>query len=98
MRRRAQPLRVVHHHLGAAGDVEQVVAADAVHRRRRAGHDRQVVRVGEARHHAVGDQRRALGQRALQPRHVAGGHGLGEVVGLAAVDADDHGGLAAAAR
>ena len=42
----------------------QVVAADAVHRGRRAGHDRQVVRVGEARDHAVGDQRGAFMQRA----------------------------------
>ena len=93
MRRRAQPLRVVHHHLGARGDVEQVVAADAVHRRRHAGDDRQVVRVGEARDHAVGGEHRAGGEHLLHPRRVAVRHRLGDVVGLAAVDADDDGGL-----
>ena len=98
----ARPARIVgaRSHFGSfimtsvpRGDVEQVVAADAVHRRRHAGHDRQVVRVGEARDHAVGDQHRAGGEHLLQPRHVAVRDRLGDVVGLAAVDADDDGGL-----
>ena len=79
-------------------DVEEVVAADAVHRGRRAGHDRQVVRVGEARDDAVGDQRRAGREHLLQPWHVAVRDRLGEVVGLAAVDADDDDGLLRPAR
>ncbi len=42
-RRRAQPLRIVHHHFGVRFDVEQVVAADAMHGGWSAGDDRQVV-------------------------------------------------------
>jgi len=85
----AQPLRVVHHHFGAGRDVEEIVAADAVHRRRHAGDDREVVRVREARDDAVGDEHRAGREHFLEPRHVVVRDRLGDVVGLAAVDADD---------
>ena len=91
--RRAQPLGVVHHHFGAGRDIEQVVAADAVHRGRHAGDDGQVVRVGEARHNAVSDQRAAQVQGSRHPGHHACGHRLGDVVGFAAIDADHDGGL-----
>ena len=72
-----------------ASRVEEVVAADAVHRRRRAGDDRQVVRVGEPRHDAVGGEARAPAVERGQPRRAARRDRLVDVVGLAAVDADD---------
>ena len=52
----AHHLGVGHHDLGAAVAVEREIARDAVHRRRRAGHDRQIVRVREARHRRVGER------------------------------------------
>ena len=85
----AQVLGVVHHHFGAGVAVPEVVAADAVHRRRRAGDDRQVVGIRERRHDAVGGE---AGARIAQPREVRrapGGDRLVDVLGLAAVDADD---------
>jgi len=85
----AQPLRIVHHHLGAGSGVEQVVAADAVHAGRRARDDAQVVGIGEGGHHAVGDECGAFGQHARHPGHVAAKGGLGQVIGLAAVHTDD---------
>mmetsp|Transcript_5274 Transcript_5274/g.19787 ORF Transcript_5274/g.19787 Transcript_5274/m.19787 type:complete len:465 (+) Transcript_5274:979-2373(+) len=86
-RGRAQVFRLVHHHFAAGLAVQEVVARDAVHGRRRAGDDGQVVRVGEGRHHRVGHQGAAGLQDALQLRHQAGQQGLRDVVGLAAVDA-----------
>ena len=90
---RAQVLRVVHHHFGAGVAVAEVVAADAVHGRRRAGDDRQVVRVGEA----TAPRSRRSGGAAWRGCARASGRGLPrprcDVVGLAAVDADDDGGL-----
>ena len=73
-----------------ASAVPEIVAADAVHGRRRAGHDRQVVRVGERRHDAVGGAgrcrvRRATARKGARPAAMA----CVDVVGLAAVDADD---------
>ena len=46
---------------GVGFDVEQRIAANTVHRRRRAGHDRQVIGIGKTGHNAVGKQRRSLG-------------------------------------
>ncbi len=91
--RGAQPLRVIHHDLNAALGVVEVVAADPVNRWWRASDNRQIVRVGEARHDAVGDHRGALHQHPLHPRHVAAGHRLGDVVRLAAIHAHHHRGL-----
>ena len=86
----AQVLRVVHHHLGAGVAVKEVVAADAMHRRRRAGDDRQVVRIGEGRNDAVGVEHRAVRRQAREERRDAGANGLRYVGRLAAVDADHH--------
>ena len=91
--RRAQPFGVVHHHLGAAGGVEQVVAADAMHAGWHAGHDGQVVGVGEAGYHAFRDQTGAVGQGLFEPGHMAGRDGLGQIIGLATVHANHHGWL-----
>ena len=88
-RRRAQVLRVVHHHFGAGVAVPEVVAADAVDRRRHAGDDRQVVGIGERRHDAVGGQAGAALAQRREERRAARGDGLVDVLGLAAVDADD---------
>src|SRR5213079_294036 len=52
----AQELRVVHHDLSRAGGVVEVVAGDPVDRRRDPGHDREIVRICEARHHAAGER------------------------------------------
>ena len=51
---RAQVPGIVHQHLGPLLRVEKEVAADAVHAGWHTGHDGQVVRVGERRHHTVG--------------------------------------------
>ena len=91
---RAQPFGVIHHDLHVVGHVVQVVAANAMHAGWHAGHDGQVVGVGEGGHHAVGHQRGTVGQRSLQPGHLAICYSLGQVVGLAPVDADHHGGRA----
>ena len=85
---------IVHHHLFPAVGIEEVVAADAVLGRRPAGDDREVVRVGEGRHDAVGQKVRALGQHLAEPRRAAGLDGALDVAGLRAVDADHDGGLA----
>ena len=63
-----QVLRIVHQHFGAAVAIEKVVAANAMHRGRHAGHDRQVVRVREARHHAFALERRAGTQQLGRER------------------------------
>ncbi|MNS94764.1 hypothetical protein D3C72_1289910 [compost metagenome] len=91
-RGRAQVAGVVHQHLFAGFGVVEEVAADTVHRRRHAGHDRQVVGVGERRHHAVAGQHRAALRQAGKEGRDAGLHGQVDVFLLAAVDADDHGG------
>jgi hypothetical protein len=67
-----------------------VVAGHPVDRRRRAGHDREVVGVGERRHlgepEVVGA---APGEHRAQARHQPTGHPIVEVGRLAAVDRDD---------
>jgi hypothetical protein len=63
-----QELRVVHHHLFPRLGVEEVVAANAVHGRRLAGDDGEVVGIGEAGHDAVGQQAGALGKHLAEPR------------------------------
>ncbi len=54
--RRAQEAGVVHHHFLLAQRIEEVIARDAMHRRRTAGDDRQVVGIGEARDHRLRQQ------------------------------------------
>ena len=71
--------------------IEEVVAADAMHLGRPAGDDREVVGIGEGRHHAVGDQAGALCQHPGEPRRAAGLDGALDVAGLRAVDADHDG-------
>ena len=44
---------VGHHDLASALAIEVIIAGNAVHRRRRPGHDRDIVRVGEGRHHGI---------------------------------------------
>ena len=83
----AQIFRVVHHDLGAGVAVPEKVAANAVHRRRGAGDDRQVIGIGERRHHAIGGQAGAAVLEACEERRDAGFDGLIDVVRLAAVDA-----------
>ena len=65
---RAQVLGIVHHHLHVRLAVVEVVAADPVHARRNSGDDRQVVRIGERRHHGIDLQRRPLRHHVPQPR------------------------------
>jgi hypothetical protein len=89
----AQEARVVHHDLGLLLAVPEIVAADAVHRRRRAGDDRHVVRVRERRHDAVGREAGAAVREAGEPRRRAGADREVDVVGLATVDAHDDDGL-----
>src|SRR5206468_3103422 len=79
----AQIFRVVHHDLDARLRIPEVVARDAVHRRWRAGHDREVVGVRERGHHAVADKRGAAGARRSEPGHRAALHRAVEIVGLA---------------
>ncbi len=86
--RRAQEARVVHHHFLARLRLVEVVAADAVHRRRAAGRDRQIVRVGEARDHRMRGAHRALRLDLLQRRHQPGLDRLIQIGRLAAVQAD----------
>jgi len=64
--------------------------ADAVDGGRRAGHDGDVVWIRERGDHGVDDSRRAAGERGRKPGHRAGLDGSGDIVGLAAVHADDH--------
>ena len=86
----AQMARVVHHHFLAALRIEEIVAADAVHRRRRPGHDREIVGVGEARHDAVGEEGGAVArEQSAEKGRDPGGDGGRDVLELAAVDADD---------
>src|SRR4030095_16737965 len=47
----SQKLRPVHHRFLAGGRIEKEVPGDAMHGRRHAGDDRDVVRIGEAGHH-----------------------------------------------
>lgn len=86
----AQGAGVVHHDLPAQRGVEEVVAADAVHGGRNAGDDREVVGIGEAGDHAVGQKRSARVEHAIEKRCDAGADRLCEVVQLAAAHADDH--------
>ena len=88
-RRAAQELRVVHHDLSRAGGVVEVVAGDPVDRRRDPGHDREIVRIGEARHHAAGERGEARSPETGDGRAPAGSDGRIEVRRLGAVDADD---------
>ena len=94
----AQVLGVVHHHFGAGVAVPEVVAADPVDGRRRAGDDRQVVRIGERRHDAVGGEAGARVAQAGEVGRPSGRDRLVDVLGLAAVDADDDERSAAALR
>ena len=73
--------------------VQVVVAGNAMHRGRRAGDQRHVVRAGEARHGAVGDGAEALVHEAGDVRDDAVADALLDVGGIAAVDADDDDGL-----
>src|SRR5262249_41492154 len=91
---RAQEFGIVHHHLLPALAVIEIVAADAVHGRRRAGDDGEIVWIGEARHHAIADGVGAVGQHPTAPGHTPAAHRLREIGGLAAVNADDDDGLA----
>ncbi len=45
-----------------------------MHRRRPAGHDRQIIRIGKSRHHAIGDPERTRPADPAQIRHTACGH------------------------
>jgi hypothetical protein len=70
-----------------------VIAAGAMNLGWPAGDDRQVVRVGEGRHDAVGDQIGAGLQHLLEPwRAARGDRGL-DIAGHGAVDADHDGRL-----
>ena len=89
----AQEFGIVHHHLLPALAVIEVIATDAMHRRRRAGDDGEVVGVGEARHHAIADQIGAVGDGVLQPGHDAGLDRFLKIIGLAAIDTDDDDGI-----
>ena len=60
-----------------------------MHRGRRAGDDRQVVRVRETGHDAIAEQRRSALAHPAKIRRRAGFDRLGDVVGLAAIDAND---------
>ncbi len=76
------------HALLAGGAVEVVVAGDAVHRRRRAGHDRGVVGVGEGRHDGVGNRVEAVLPERGDRRQDAVGDAALDVGGIAPVEAD----------
>ena len=88
--RRAQEARVVHHHFLARRAVVEVVAGNAVHRRRTAGDDRHVVRVGEARHRGERGEVRAVLHQPREIRREAGLDRALDVARLRAVEADDH--------
>ena len=82
---------VGHHDLAAGFAIEAVIAGDAVHRRRRAGHDRDIVRVGEGRHDSIGGAEKAVAAERADRRKDAVRDAALEVFGIAPVDADDHG-------
>ena len=70
--------------------VDEIVAADAVHRRRPAGDDRQIVGIGEARHRAKAAAVLALGDHPRRDWASALRAGDFHIVRLAAIAADDH--------
>ena len=82
----AQILGIVHHHFDAGVGIVEVVAADPVHRRRRARDDREIVGIGEGRDHGIGQARRSTGQHRGQPRRRSARGRPVNVLGLAAVD------------
>ena len=86
----AQHRRIVHHHLGVGLPIVEIVSGDTVNSGWHPGDDRQVVRIGEARHDAVGDSVDAAGARPGEPGHRPGGDRGIHVVGLGAIDADHH--------
>ena len=86
----AQVFGVVHHHFAVGVAVVKIIAADAVYRRGHPGDDGQVVRIGEAGHHAIALECRAGGDHARKKRRDAGGHRSGDVVVFTAIDTDHH--------
>src|SRR5699024_10657529 len=93
---RTQVLGVVHQHFLARVRVEDVVAVDAVPRRRVPGGDGHVVRVGQRGDRTVGAPAHAAsgGEQVGQPGHPPGRDGLLVVGRFTAVDADHHYGFA----
>ena len=87
----AHHLRVGHHDLGAAVAVEREIARDAVHRRRRAGDDRDIVRVGEGRHRRVGERVEPGLAPPRDRRQHPGREPRLEIGRVAAIGADHHG-------
>jgi hypothetical protein len=89
-RTRAQIARIVHHDFFAALGIEEIIAAYAMDRRRHAGHDRQIIGIGEARHDTVGREGGpGAREQPSQKGRGAGRDRRGDVLELTAVDADD---------
>ena len=82
---------VGHHDLAPAVAVEVIIAGNAVHRRRRPGHDRHVVRVREGRQHRI---RRARDNPRRRTTRSSGkmpsANAAVDVLRVAPVGADDH--------
>ena len=87
----AQEARVVHHHFLLCLAVIEEVAGDAVHGRRPAGDDRQVVRVGETRDHRQRERVRAGLQYPIEVGAKPLLDSALDVAGLGTVDTNDDG-------
>ncbi|MNL00272.1 hypothetical protein D3C87_1207000 [compost metagenome] len=86
----AEVFRVIHQHLLLRLLVKKEVAANTVNGWRGPGNDRQIVRIGERRHHAIASQHRAEVGKFGEKRRLSGLNGLIDVFLLASVDADNN--------